>query len=103
MAKKTAKPEVKAEGLCVLYDDDKLKAELFRVGEGFKVRFDGRGKDRAFDSLPELLTGLHGIFLEIRMKGPGIRGLDGLAKASDDARQDVLAASRKIHAALGEA
>ena len=103
MVKKTSKSKAKEEGLCVLHDDKKLKAELFRDGEGFQVRFDGRGKDRSFESLPELMKGLHGIFLEIRMKGQGIHGLDGLAKASDDARQDVLAASRKIHAAIGTA
>ena len=88
--------------LCVLHESDRLKANLFKDGEGFRIRFDGTGrKDREFDSLPTLLAGLHGIFIEIRMGAQGIRGFDALARVSDDARQDVLAASRKIHQALG--
>jgi len=90
-----------SNSLCTLYEKDGLSAELLREGEGFCVRFPGRKrKDRTFDTLPNLLSGLHGIFLELRMGGMGIQGLDGLARASDDARQDVLAASRKIHTAL---
>jgi hypothetical protein len=103
MAKKTSKTASTAEALCLLHETDKLKAELFREGEGFRVHFSGsgRGKDKEFDSLPSLLSGLHGIFLELRMSGRGLSGLSALAKASDDAREDVLAASRKIHAAIG--
>jgi hypothetical protein len=98
MAKKDTKS---SSPLCVLYEKGNLKAELHREGEGFLVHFAGaKRKDRTFDSLPNLLSGLHGIFLELRMGGEGIRGLDGLARVSDDARQDVLAASRKIHTAL---
>ncbi|MCU0725034.1 MAG: hypothetical protein MUE73_04465 [Planctomycetes bacterium] len=78
-----------------------MKAELHREGQGFRVRFAGTSApDRKFESLPALLQGLQGIFLELRMSGPGLRGLGALAKAQDDARQDVLAASRRIHAAL---
>ncbi len=103
MAKKTPKTSPAGESLCLLHDTNKLKAELFRDGEGFRVHLSGsgRGKDKAFDSLPSLLSGLQGIFLEIRMSGRGLSGLDSLARASDDARQDVLAAARKIHSALG--
>ncbi len=78
----------------------KAQTELYRDGEGFRVHSTGRGKDRKFDSLPSLLSGLHGIFLELRMSGPGLHGLDALARASDDARQAVLGASRLIHGAL---
>jgi len=87
--------------LCTLFEKDGMSAELFREGEGFLVSFPGtKKKDRTFDSLPNLLSGLHGVFLELRMGGMGIQGLEGLARVSDDARQDVLAASRKIHNAL---
>jgi len=100
MAKKTDS----TNSLCTLYEKDGLTAELFQDGESFRVSFPGtKRKDRAFDSLPNLLSGLHGIFLELRMGGTGIQGLDGLARVSDDARQDVLAASRKIHTALESA
>jgi hypothetical protein len=80
-----------------------MQAKLYRDGdEGFRIRFEGaKRKDREFDSLPNLLSGLHGIFVELRMGAQGIRGFDALAKVSEDARQDVLAASRKIHQALG--
>ena len=103
MAKNTSKTAPAGESLCLLHDTDKLKAELFRDGDGFLVHLSGagRGKNKTFDSLPSLLSGLQGIFLEIRMSGRGLSGLDSLARASDDARQDVLAASRKIHVALG--
>ncbi len=103
MAKKTSKTAPAGDALCLLHDTDKLKAELYREGEGFRVHLSGsgRGKDKTFDSLPSLLQGLQAIFLEIRMSGRGLSGLSALAKAQDDARQDVLAASRKIHAALG--
>ena len=88
MAKKTTQSD---KPLCVLYEKDSFRAELYQEGEAFRVHFEGaKRKDREFDSLPNLLSGLHGIFLEIRMSGPGIRGLDGLARVSDDARQDVL-------------
>ena len=98
MAKKTTDSQ---KPLCTIYEKDSFRAELFKEGEAFRVRFVGaKRKERTFDSLPNLLSGLHGIFLEIRMGGPGIRGLDGLARVSEDARQDVLAASRKIHTAL---
>ena len=101
MPKKTKKTSSTETPLCVLHETDKSQAELHRDGDGFRVHFaGGRAKDRLFDSLPALLSGLHGIFLELRMGGAGLRGLDALAKASDDARQDVLAASRKIHSAL---
>jgi hypothetical protein len=97
MAKKTES----TNSLCTLFEKDGLTAELYREGEGFRVSFPGtKRKDRTFDSLPNLLSGLHGVFLELRMGGTGISGLDGLARVSDDARQDVLAASRKIHNAL---
>ena len=87
--------------LCTLHQTKELKVELYREGEGFRVHFAGKKrKDRKFESLPALLQGLHGLFLEIRMSGGGIHGLAGLAKTSDSAREDVLAASRKIHAAL---
>jgi hypothetical protein len=99
MAKKTTKTDTP---LCVLHEVGKLKAELFRDGDTFRVHFVGaKRKDRAFDSLPNLLSGLHGIFVEIRMGSQGVRGLGELAKVSDEAREDVLAASRKIHQALG--
>ena len=103
MAKKTSKTAPADEALCLLHDTDKLKAELFREGEGFRVHLSGAGrdKDKRFDTLPLLLSGLQAIFLEIRMSGRGLSGLSALAGAQDDARQDVLAASRKIHAALG--
>lgn len=102
MAKKTPDAAAAGEALCLLHDTDKLKAELFREGDGFRVHLSGsgRGKDRSFDSLPSLLQGLQAIFLEIRMSGRGLSGLDALARAQDEAREDVLAASRKIHAAL---
>jgi len=101
MAKKSTKTD---EPLCVLFEKDAVKAELYRQGEGFVVHFEGaKRKDRDFDSLPTLLSGLHGIFLELRMGGIGVHGLDGLARVSDDAREDVLAASRKIHNALEKA
>jgi hypothetical protein len=88
--------------LCILHEQGKLSAELHRDGEGFRIRFRGVSrKDRLFESLPALLQGLHGFFLELRMGDQGLRGLDALARASDDAREDVLAASRKIHHALG--
>ena len=97
MAKKTDSTNI----LCTLFEKDSMAAELFREGEGFRVSFPGtKKKDRTFDSLPNLLSGLHGVFLELRMGGMGIQGLEGLARVSDDARQDVLAASRKIHNAL---
>ena len=81
-----------------LVQDPLLKQE----GEGFRVKFVGsRAKDRTFESLPSLLQGLQAIFLEIRMAGEGLRGFDALARAKEDAREDVLAASRKIHSALG--
>jgi len=96
-----AKKSDSTKSLCTLFEKDGLTAELFREGEGFRVTFPGtKRKERTFDSLPNLLSGLHGIFLELRMGGEGIRGLDGLARVSDDAREDVLAASRKIHTAL---
>lgn len=96
------KPPQNDEPLCVLHQDEKLGAKLYRDGEGFRICFEGASrKDRTFDTLPNLLSGLHGIFIEIRMGTQGIRGLDALARVSDDARQDVLAASRKIHQALG--
>lgn len=104
MAKKTSKTAPVGDALCLLHDTDKLQAELFRDGDGFRVHLSsgsGRGKDKKFDSLPSLLQGLQAIFLEIRMSGRGLSGLEALAGAQDDARQDVLAASRKIHAALG--
>ena len=41
------------------------------------------------------------VILDVKL--PGISGLDGLARVSDDAREDVLAASRKIHNALEKA
>jgi hypothetical protein len=101
MPKKTKQSAGGSTPLCVLHESEDLRAELHREGEGFRVHFPGtRRKDREFDSLPSLLSGLHGIFLELRMSGPGLHGLDALAKASDDAREDVLAASRKIHSAL---
>jgi hypothetical protein len=105
MAKKsTKKSTTKADPLCILYEADGVKAELFRDGESFRVNFPGtKRKDREFESLPALLSGLHGIFVEIRMSGQGVRGLDALGRVSDDARQDVLAASRKIHAAIEKA
>ena len=97
MAKKTDS----TNPLCTLFEKDGMTAELFREGDGFRVSFPGtRRKDRTFDSLPTPLPGLHGVFLELRMGGKGIQGLDALARVSDDARQDVLAASRKIHNAL---
>ncbi len=100
MPKKTPKT---ATLLCVIHETDDLRAELYKDGEAFRLHFAGiQRKDRTFDSLPALLSGLHGVFLELRMGHRGIQGLDGLAKASDDARQDVLAASRKIHGALAE-
>ena len=99
MAKKPPKTD---DALCVLFESDKMRAKLYQDGEGFRIRFEGANrKDRAFDSLPNLLSGLHGIFVELRMGAQGIRGFDALARVSDDARQDVLAASRKIHQALG--
>lgn len=99
MAKKTTNTE---KPLCVLHDTGKLKAELYKDGDTFRVHFEGASrKDREFDSLPNLLSGLHGIFVELRMGNQGVRGLDALARVSDDARSDVLAASRKIHQALG--
>jgi hypothetical protein len=103
MAKKTSKTAPAGEALCLLHDTDKLKAELFREGEGFRVHLSGsgRGKDKNFNSLPSLLSGLQAIFLEIRMSGRGLSGLAALARAQDDARQDVLGASRKIHSAMG--
>ena len=103
MAKKTSNTTPAGDALCLLHDTDKLKAELYKDGEGFRVHLSGsgRGKDKNFDSLPSLLQGLQAIFLEIRMSGRGLSGLDALKRAQDDARQDVLAASRKIHAALG--
>ena len=101
MAKKTTKPDQNETPLCLLYESEEGNAELHRDGDAFVVRFPGtKRKDRAFDSLPSLLSGLHGIFVEIRMGNQGVRGLDALARVSDDARQDVLAASRKIHSAL---
>ncbi len=102
MAKKTTKKtEHRDSCLCILFETEKKKAELHREGEGFRVHFAGSSSpDRAFATLPALLQGLQGIFLELRMAGPGLRGLSALARAQDDARQDVLAASRKIHAAL---
>ena len=104
MAKQTKKSEKIETPLCLLYESKDGKAELHRDGEAFVVRFPGtRRKDRSFDSLPSLLTGLHGIFVEIRMGNQGIRGLDALARVSDDARQDVPAASRKIHSAIESA
>ena len=104
MAKKTSKTAPVGDALCLLHYTDKLQAELFRDGDGFRVHLSGsgsgRGKDKRFESLPTLLQGLQAIFLEIRMSGRGLSGLSALAGAQDDARQDVLAASRKIHAAL---
>ncbi len=98
MAKKTT---ASAKPLCILHEEGPQKAELFQEGEGFRIGFAGsKTKDRSFESLPALLSGLHGIFVELRMGGQGIRGFDALARVSDDARQDVLAASRKIHSAL---
>lgn len=99
MAKKITKTE---PPLCVLYESGKFRAELYRDGDRFRVHFEGaKSKDRVFDSLPNLLSGLHGIFVEIRMGAQGIRGLGALGKVSEDARADVLAASRRIHQALG--
>jgi hypothetical protein len=99
--KSTKKAEVKIAPLCVFHETPKMQAELHREGDGFRVHFAGTSApDRKFESLPALLQGLQSVFLELRMAGPGLRGLGSLAKAQDDARQDVLAASRKIHAAL---
>ena len=97
------KPPEIDEPLCILHEERGVRAELHRDGDGFLVRFAGaKRKDRTYESLPSLLAGLHGLFLEIRMGGDGVRGLDALARLSDEAREDVLAASRKIHSALGE-
>ncbi len=102
--KSTKKTETAPHALCVFHETPRMKAELHRDGAGFRVRFAGTSApDRKFESLPALLQGLQGIFLEIRMSGPGLRGLQALAKAQDDARQDVLSASRKIHAAIDAA
>lgn len=99
MAKKTSNDE---KALCILHEEGKVRAELYKDGDGFRVHFAGsKVKDRSFDTLPNLLTGLHGIFVEIRMGKQGIRGFDALSRVSEDAREDVLAASRKIHSALG--
>ena len=83
MPKKTKQSTDNAKPLCILHETDEFRAELHREGEGFRVQFPGtKRKDRGFDSLPSLLSGLQGIFLEIRMSGPGLHGLDALAKAS---------------------
>ena len=102
MPRKAAKKsEPTVSPLCLIHETDKVKAELYRDGVGFRIHYAGtRAPDRRFESLPTLLSGLQQVFLEIRMSGPGLRGLSALAKAQDEARQDVLAASRKIHAAL---
>ena len=100
MVKKSPETD-SATPLCIIHEDKKIRAELHKDGEIFRLHFAGvKRKDRTFDTLPALLSGLHGVFLELRMGNKGIQGLDGLAKASDDARQDVLGASRKIHSAL---
>ena len=86
--------------LCIIHEQQGVRAELHRDGEGYRVHFAGaKRKDREYDSLPSLHSGLHGLFLEIRMSG-GVQGLDALARLSDEARNDVLAASRKIHSAI---
>jgi hypothetical protein len=87
--------------LCVLAENDNRSFHLIKVGDGFVIRpDDDRSADRAYDSLPTLLSGLQSFFLEFRVASSPAKGFAELAEAQEKARADVIDASRRIYAAI---
>jgi hypothetical protein len=87
--------------LCVLAKNANRRFDLLKVGDGFIIRPDGdRAADRAYETLPTLLSGLQSFFLEFRVASSPAQGFAELARAQEKARSDVIEASRRIYAAI---